>query len=540
MADNLIGTLLGDSYRLIRVLGEGSVGKVYLAEHVKLGWQSAIKVLRLEYTDHLEIVERFRREARAISRLEHPNIVRLERTGQTPLNQIYMVMEYIPGPSLRQVQREVKPFPLLRALDILKQVCEAVGYAHGKGIIHRDLKPENLLIVSRKGRMNRDVVKILDFGMAKVLGGKETQQLTQEGQVFGTPAYMSPEQCLGRTVDERADIYTVGVLAYELIAGRVPFWSSKHIKLMMQHTEKQPKDPATVCKDRYISPELSKDVLRCLEKKPADRWPTMAALGDRIAYHIEKERRASSDLNSGFLDAYLESSEVSPTDALSTEDRFAGVAPTRSAGTPSESRAETRPKPKAGAEERGTAWYFAWFCRLVQGIAEHIVKIGVTSHEVAALLKAASSAEDELIRQETDFAFVEAEMDEIEARRHRAVAPLSASLYDLHDEKERLSSDPDAQAGRIADIQQEIAALEEQRERLEAGFRPELARREHTLEQRLLSLPDFQEKHSARHFALADAVVRHRPTNGSAALDEWYDALGKYRDYLEKAGYGVY
>ena len=198
--DPLIGSVLGDWYRIIQVIGEGSVGKVYLAEHISHQLRSAIKVLRAEYTDHAEIAERFRREARAISRLEHPNIVRLERTGQTERRQIYIVMEYIEGPSLRDVLREKSRQPLTRALDIIKQVCDAAAFAHQQSIIHRDFKPENLLLVPRKGLVARDLVKVLDFGMAKILASSESQVVTREGQVFGTPAYMSPEQCLGQPV----------------------------------------------------------------------------------------------------------------------------------------------------------------------------------------------------------------------------------------------------------------------------------------------------------------------------------------------------
>ncbi len=532
MGDPLIGSILADSYRIIRVLGKGSVGRVYLDEQVSTGWQSAIKILRPEYADHREIVQRFRREARAISRLEHPNIVRLERSGQTPDEQVYLVMEYIRGPSLRQLQRNVKPVPLERALDILQQVCAGVGYAHGKGIVHRDLKPENVLLITRKGRVTRDLVKLLDFGMAKILGGEDSAVVTREGQVFGTPAYMSPEQCMGRDVDERADIYAVGCLAYELISGRVPFWSKKHVELMLMQTQKKPRDPNKVRKDRRLPTSLCKDVLRCLRKRPKKRFQTLDAFAERIAEHLARERRSSRNLSSGFLDAVLDSEDRAPTDAFSADEELAVVAPTQEQGHPTEATA-------AGEEQesRGPAWYFARYCRLVRSVADEILNRGVESREVSALLAAATKAEDALLREETDVALLESQTDELEARRHQEAASLHTAVYDLHEEADLLVVQPNRDEKRLETVEAEITRLGRLREELEKRYRSQINTLEAELERRLLDLPELQEQHTARHFALGDAVDRHRPSE-AADLADHYLALAGYRDVLEKAGYG--
>ena len=531
MGDPLIGTILADSYRIIRVLGKGSVGRVYLGEQLTTGWQSAIKILRPEYTNHTEIVQRFRREGRAISRLEHPNIVRLERTGHTPDGQVFLVMEYIRGPSLRQLQRTVKPLPLDRALDILHQICEGVGYAHAEGIVHRDLKPENVLLIPRKGRVTRDLVKLLDFGMAKILGGEESAVVTREGQVFGTPAYMSPEQCMGRDVDERADVYAVGVLAYELIAGRVPFWSKKHVELMLKQTQQTPRDPAKVRKDRKLPKALCQDVLRCLRKRPKKRFQTLVEFAERITEHLARERRSSRDLSSGFLDAVLDSVDLSPTQAFSADDEFALVAPTRDHDDPADGTASGDER-----EERGPAWFFARYCRLVRAVADQILKLGVESREVSALLVAATKAEDALLREETDIALLESQADEREALRHREVSSLHTAVYDLHEEADLLVIQPDRDEARLTTVEAEITRLDRKREELEKGHRGHIEELEGELERRLLDLPELQEQHTARHFALGDAVDRHRPPRADT-LTDYYEALTRYRELLVQAGY---
>ena len=193
------------------------MGVVVQAQHQDLGNLVAIKVLKSEFTEDERMVGRFRREARAASRIHHPNIVFIQDFGQLPDGRFYLVMEYVPGVALDLLVRKRGPLPVPLALKVLIQVAEALEVAHTQTIVHRDLKPENILLTDERDRS--DVVKILDFGLAKILEDTEAKTLTLKGQIFGTPEYMSPEQCMGRDLDCRSDIYSFGVLAYELSVG---------------------------------------------------------------------------------------------------------------------------------------------------------------------------------------------------------------------------------------------------------------------------------------------------------------------------------
>src|SRR5688572_27801910 len=218
--DPYVGKLLDDKYRIDAFISGGGMGAVYRAQHVMLGKTVAVKVIKDELVTSDEVVLRFQREARAASNLDHPNIVNVYDLGQTSEGTLYIAMEFIDGPSLRDAIRQIGPFPPARAIDILRQVASALSAAHRRQIVHRDLKSHNLMLASDDRR--RDVVKLVDFGIAKTFDEAATQ-LTAVGYMLGTPHYMSPEQAAGQEVDHRADIYSLGVILYEMLTGAVPF-----------------------------------------------------------------------------------------------------------------------------------------------------------------------------------------------------------------------------------------------------------------------------------------------------------------------------
>jgi predicted Ser/Thr protein kinase len=270
--DPLIGQTLDGRYKIERVLGEGGMGIVYKGVHTTLGKSLAIKVLRPEVSKNEEIVQRFRQEAQSASQIGNPHIIDISDFGVLPDGSTYFVMEYLRGKSLTAALNE--RFSTERIIHVVRQLAGALGAAHEVGIVHRDLKPDNVQLIERGG--HKDFVKVLDFGIAKV--GGSTSKLTQAGQVFGTPHYMSPEQCAGSHVDQRTDIYAVGVMLYEMACGKVPFDAENLMGILTKHLYENPLPPSQVPDAAGISPALEAVILKCLQKKVEARYQTMAEL----------------------------------------------------------------------------------------------------------------------------------------------------------------------------------------------------------------------------------------------------------------------
>ncbi|HET8542200.1 MAG TPA: serine/threonine-protein kinase [Anaeromyxobacter sp.] len=275
-----VGSALGN-YELVDLLGKGAMGRVFRGRHVLLGREVAIKVLNPDLAARPEIVDRFFREARVVNDIDHENIVEVTDFVEAP-GVAYLVMELLDGTSLRQVLKAKgrKYPPIARLLGIVIQVCEALEAAHGKGVVHRDLKPDNVFVVKRDGE---DFVKVLDFGIAKLRDSGDDQGSTTSGMILGTPHYMAPEQALGKSVDRLADVWAAGVVLYEVLAGSVPFTAPSFVELAMKIREQPPKPlPAKTPRGEKIPPALADVVMRCLEKKPADRFRSMTALADAL------------------------------------------------------------------------------------------------------------------------------------------------------------------------------------------------------------------------------------------------------------------
>jgi serine/threonine protein kinase len=268
----MIGTFLDNRYCILRKLGEGAMGEVYLAEHVNLGRKEALKIIQPAHAGNPEFVARFRREARATNRVQHPNIVSVYDFRQLPDGRLLLCMEYADGVGVDSILSQKRGMPLPRAVHVLHQLADAVAHAHACGVVHRDLKPENLILVEHRGRP--DVLKVLDFGIAKIVAEDyQSKGLTPMGETLGTPAYMAPEQFSGTATDPRSDIYAIGCVAYELITGEPPF-TGRTMEIMHAHVTEPPRPPSQRCPAAGIPPELDEVVLRCLIKDPNERYQT--------------------------------------------------------------------------------------------------------------------------------------------------------------------------------------------------------------------------------------------------------------------------
>jgi serine/threonine protein kinase len=270
--DPRIGTVLAERYRIDSLIGEGGMGKVYQAEHILMRKRLAVKVLHRELSAVPELVARFEREAMAAAHIEHANVAAATDFGKLPDGSVFLVLEYIEGRCLRD-EMNLGPMPAARALHIARQVAQALGSAHTLGIVHRDLKPENVMLVDKGG--DSDFVKVLDFGVAKVplaedpgTGGKV---ITRSGMVFGTPEYMAPEQALGQPLDGRADLYALGVMLFEMIAGVRPFAGDSKVSLIGQQLAKVAPKIAERVPGLSVAPEVEHLVHRLLEKEAGKR-----------------------------------------------------------------------------------------------------------------------------------------------------------------------------------------------------------------------------------------------------------------------------
>lgn len=261
------GSDIGGRYRLLRRLARGGMGDVYEATDLHLDRTVAVKLVRTDLNDDIRILNRFRREAEAIAALSHPKVVSVFDVGQDETLGPYIVMELIEGWSLQSLLRGHGRLAPDRARSIAIDVCDALTYIHAAGVVHRDLKPGNVML-TRDGH-----VKVLDMGIARV--GTATP-LTSSGGLFGTVEYISPEQAKGIEIDERSDIYSLGVLLYEMLTGAPPFSDDQAISVAYKHIEEQPQDPATIVRD--LPRRLADVVLQCLEKDPAARFHTGEAL----------------------------------------------------------------------------------------------------------------------------------------------------------------------------------------------------------------------------------------------------------------------
>jgi eukaryotic-like serine/threonine-protein kinase len=302
-----IGTAVGN-YHLSDILGRGGMGTVYSGEHVYIGKRVAVKVLHPRFAKYEDAVKRFLREARAASSINHPNIVDVTDFGPTPDGGVYFVMEYLEGTSLEDLIEKKGALPLHRGLNVANQLALALAAAHDKGIIHRDLKPDNVMLIQKPGRRDLvrmlrpdprddtptarfviekepdyDFAKILDFGIAKVLHREEMAPgETLAGAVFGTPEYMSPEAARGEEVDARADIYSAGVILFDMLTGRPPFEASAAAEVLAMQINKAPPSPREIAPHLEITEAAERLILKAMSKEPERRHQSMDEFRDEL------------------------------------------------------------------------------------------------------------------------------------------------------------------------------------------------------------------------------------------------------------------
>ena len=276
--DPFIGRdILNGQFQILQKIGSGGMGSVYKALQPAMNRMVAVKILHPKLANRKDLVSRFRREARAMSHLTHPNTVKVYLYGELEDGSLYIVMEYLDGKNLNQTVRAEGPMSLERGLPILIQACNALEEAHRAGIIHRDLKPENIFL-SQQGGM-KDYAKVLDFGLAKVTEREMRPGsiiLTQEGMVFGTPEFMSPEQAQGKTLTPASDIYSLAVILYEVLTGKLPFDAKNPMEYILLHVTAKPKPINERVPGKTFPPLLWSVLEKALAKKSEDRYASGA------------------------------------------------------------------------------------------------------------------------------------------------------------------------------------------------------------------------------------------------------------------------
>ncbi len=286
------GASLDDKYRVVRHLSSGGMGAVYEVEHRGLGKRLAAKLLKPELARRADLLERFRREARAASAIGHEHIIEVTDLGQTAQKVPFLVMELLTGQTLSALCKAERRLEPARAVHIARQILSALGAAHARGIVHRDLKPENVFLIQRGG--DPDFVKLLDFGIAKLLDDVDSPELTRAGQVVGTPTYMAPEQARGeKNVDGRADLYGVGAILYRMVTGQRPYTAPNFNALLFAIAQGQLQKPRKL--EPGVSPHLEAAILRAMALDPRARFQTAAEFDEALDEDDRTRERSAAD-----------------------------------------------------------------------------------------------------------------------------------------------------------------------------------------------------------------------------------------------------
>ena len=281
---DLVGSVIAERFHVLKKLGEGGMGQVYLAEHVKMGRRSAVKVMHPGMVHDADAIGRFNREAANASRINHPNVAGIYDFGETPEGLVYLAMEYIEGETLTDIVKAKGALPPIRAAEITRQAAEGLHVAHDMGIVHRDLKPDNIMVtVDRDGF---DQVKVVDFGIAKSTSG-DAQNVTRTGMVIGTPEYMSPEQLSGDKVDGKSDVYSLAIVAFNMLTGQLPFPSDTAQSSMIMRLTERPKTLTDMKPDTVWPEDVQAVMDRALERDASLRYQKARDFGRALFAAIE-------------------------------------------------------------------------------------------------------------------------------------------------------------------------------------------------------------------------------------------------------------
>jgi serine/threonine-protein kinase len=283
--NDLVGSIIAERYHVLRKLGEGGMGQVYLAEHVRMGRKSALKVMNPGMVKDVDAVTRFNREAANASRISHPNVAAVYDFGETPDGVIYLAMEFVDGPPLTKVIESQGSLPPQRAAEIVRQAADALAVAHDMGIVHRDLKPDNIMLATT--RDGGDLVKVVDFGIAKAAGA-DAQKVTRTGLVVGTPEYMSPEQLAGDKLDGRSDIYSLALVAFNMLTGTLPFPSDSTQESMIMRLTDKPQPLQAMKSDVPWPAEVQRVMDRALERQASARYASAPEFARDLVRAVER------------------------------------------------------------------------------------------------------------------------------------------------------------------------------------------------------------------------------------------------------------
>ncbi len=313
--DALVGTTVDNRYRIEKKIGEGGMGIVYLATHAVIGKKCAVKVLSGQNTGESEVAQRFVQEARAAAAIGNEHIIDITDFGQLPDSTAYFVMELLDGQPLQKAVESPENMTVDRVLHILIQCCEALSAAHNSNIVHRDLKPDNVFLVTKGD--DPDFVKVLDFGIAKV--ARESGRLTRTGMIVGTPQYMSPEQAAGTNMDARTDIYSLGIIMYEMLTGHVPFEADTFMGVLTKHLYEEPIPPRRLVPPINVPSVLESVLLKSIAKKPEKRYQSMADLKQDLV--AVKEGKTPAIIYSQMRDTSLSTIPPSPAEVVGAEKK---------------------------------------------------------------------------------------------------------------------------------------------------------------------------------------------------------------------------
>ena len=292
-AAGLVGTVIAERYHVLRRLGEGGMGEVWLAEHVRMGRKAAIKVLPPGMSHDPDAVSRFNREAASAARISHPHVCAVYDFGTTEQGNLYLAMEYLEGKTLGALLRTEGPLALPRASRFLSQCADALQAAHDLGIVHRDLKPDNIMVVT--GRTG-ETVKVVDFGIAKAMTPDKGQQVTRTGLVVGTPEYMSPEQLAGDVLDGRSDLYSLALVFYRMVTGALPFQAGSAQETMVKRLTEAPRSLADACPEREFPAGLQSVMDRALDRNSGGRYRSVSEFGQAIEQAVSAAAEAPTNV----------------------------------------------------------------------------------------------------------------------------------------------------------------------------------------------------------------------------------------------------
>jgi serine/threonine-protein kinase len=344
-SSDLVGQVIAERYHVMKKLGEGGMGQVYLAEHVKMGRKSAVKVMHSSMNADPDAVSRFNREASNASRINHPNVCAIYDFGETPEGVIYLAMEFIEGKPLTDIIEEAGALPPARAAEITRQAADALTVAHDLGIVHRDLKPDNIMVT--RTREGADLVKVVDFGIAKA-GNNEAQKVTKTGLVVGTPEYMSPEQLAGDKLDGRSDLYSLGLVTYNCLTGTLPFKSESAQEAMIMRLTDSPRPLATVRPDVAWPAALQTVMDRVLARDARDRYATASEYArDLVRAIADMPQDIGADAGTMVMAAPSKAAATSAPTAAIPATRVASASDRKSAASAPAAPTPPAPTPKS-------------------------------------------------------------------------------------------------------------------------------------------------------------------------------------------------